>query len=92
MFKITVKQFQEEHKDFCNRFNETLDLWYRCGDYLESPERTNEQLDKYLKTLTAYSQTLSLMMIEYEVLAGEKMPNRVILGGFIFYEKQGEGK
>ena len=83
---MTIKEFQEEHKEFCNRFNETLDLYYRCGDYIESPERSDEQIDKFLKTLAAYSKSLSLMMLEYETLAGEKMPNRVILGGFIFYE------
>ena len=84
---MTIKEFQETNKDFCNRFNETLDLYYRCGDYIESPERSDAQIDKFLKTLTAYSKTLSEMMLEYETLTGEKMPSRVVLGGFIFYEK-----
>ena len=82
---MTIKEFQDEHKEFCNRFNETLDLYYRCGNYIESPERSDAQIDKFLKTLTAYSKSLSLMMLEYEELTGDKMPSRVVLGGFIQY-------
>ena len=83
---MTIKQFQEDNKDFCNKFNKNLDLYYRCGDYIESPERTEEQIDKYLKTLTYYTKELSILMNEYKTLTGEKMPNRIVLGGFIFYE------
>jgi len=84
---ITIKEFQENNKGFCNKYNEILDLYYRCGEYIESPERTKEQIDKFLKTLTAYTKSLSLMMQEYKSISNEEMPNRVILGGFIQYDK-----
>ena len=83
---MTIKEFQEQHKDFCNKYNEQLDLYYRCGEYLEMPERTNEQLDKFLKILTLYSEKLSTMMQEYKTITGDEMSNRIVLGGFLIYE------
>ena len=83
---MTIKEFQTDHKEFCNKFNEKLDLYYRCGEYIESPERTQEQIDKYLKTMIAYTKDLSLMMVEYKEITGEELSNRIILGGFLQYE------
>ncbi|MGV8982130.1 hypothetical protein [Clostridium sp.] len=84
---MTIKEFQEVHKDFCNKYNEVLDLYYRCGEYVESPERTTKEIDKYLKIMTSYTKTLSIMMMEYKELTGEELSNRIILGGFLQYDK-----
>ena len=84
---MSIKQFQEEHKDFCNKYNEVLDLYYRCGDFVESPERTPKEIDKYCAMLTEYSKKLSLLAVVYKTITDEEMPNRVVLGGFIQYAK-----
>jgi len=83
---MTIKEFQTDHKEFCNKFNEKLDLYYRCGEYIENPERTQEQIDKYLETIIAYTKDLSLLMAEYKDITGEELSNRIVLGGFLQYE------
>ena len=86
---MTIKEFQTDHKDFCNKFNEKLDLYYRCGEYIESPGRTAEQIDKFLKKLVTYTKDLSLLMAEYKDITGEELSNRIVLGGFLQYEIKG---
>lgn len=83
---MTIKKFKEDNKDFCNKYNETLDLYYRCSLYIEKPERTAAEVDKYCKMLMFYAKTLSLMMIEYRTITGEELSDRQTLGGFIQYE------
>lgn len=53
---------------------------------MESPDRSKEQIDKFLKMLILYTKNLSLMMQEYKTIAGDEMSNRIVLGGFLQYE------
>jgi len=84
---MDIKQFRLKHKDFCNKYNEILDLYYRVCDYIEEPERTKEEMEKYSKYIASYAQSLSNMMIEYTTINKKEMDNRTILGGFIQYDK-----
>ena len=84
---MSEKDFKIKHKDFCNKYNEILDLYYRCSEYLENGIRTKEEIEKYCNMLIKYSQSLSLMMIEYEGINKKCMDNRTVLGGFIQYHK-----
>ncbi|HEY5563923.1 MAG TPA: hypothetical protein VIK72_19580 [Clostridiaceae bacterium] len=81
------KEFKIKHKEFCNRYNESLDLYYRCSEYCEDSKRTPQEIDKYTKILSMYSVILSKMLIEYKELNGQELSNRITLGGFIFYEQ-----
>ena len=84
---MSIKEFRLKHKDFCNKYNEILDLYYRCSEYLESGIRTEIEIDKYCKILILYSKSLSNMIAEYKVLNKKEMDNRTALGGFIQYDK-----
>jgi len=84
---MSIKEFKELHKDFCNKYNEILDLYYRCSEYLETGIRTEAEIEKFCKMLITYSKSLSNMMGEYKVLTKKEMDNRTILGGFIQYDK-----
>ena len=83
---MTIKQFQEDNKDFCNRYNSVLDKYYRCGEYIESPERTDKEIEKYCDVMAGYTKELSIMMAEYKTITNEELSNRIILGGFLLYE------
>lgn len=85
---MAIKEFQLEHKNFCYRYNEMLDLYYRCSDYIENVGRTKKEIEKYLKMLVLYTNKLSILMQEYKSITKEELPNRLVLGGFIFYEVQ----
>lgn len=82
---MELKQFKIEHIEFCNRFNETIDMYYRCAEYLVQPERTPKELNMYNKFLTKYGENIKEMLIEYKSLTKHEMPSRVVLGGFIIY-------
>ena len=82
-----IKEFKENHKEFCDRYNETLDLYYRCAEYLEIEIRTPVEIEKFCKMLPFYAKSLSLMMIEYKTINNKPMTNRLVLGGFIQYNK-----
>ena len=84
---MSIKEFRLEHKDFCNKYNEILELYYRVCEYIEQPERTKQEMEKYSKYIVTYSQSLSNMMIEYKTINKKEMDNRTILGGFIQYDK-----
>ena len=84
---MNIKEFQETHKDFCNRYNEALDLYYRVCEFIEQPERTVEEMEKYSKYIVIYTKNLSELLQEYKVLNKKEMDNRTTLGGFIQYDK-----
>jgi len=83
---MSIKEFQTSHKDFCNRYNKNLDLYYRCSDYVEEINRTPGEIEKYCKILNVYAKTMSEMLLEYKKLEGKELSNRLTLGGFILYE------
>ena len=83
---MTIKEFQEQHKGFCNKYNEQLDLFYRCSEFIEAQGRTDKEIDKFCKMLNVYSEKISLMIIEYKTITGEELSKRITLGGFLIYE------
>jgi len=84
---VNIKEFKEKHKEFCNRYNEALDLYYRICEYIEEPGRTKEELEKYTKYIVTYTKNLSILLQEYKVLNKKELDNRTTLGGFIIYDK-----
>ena len=83
---LSIKDFQIEHKDFCNRYNEALSLYYRVCEYIEDPIRTKEEIEKYTKYIVTYTKTLSELLQEYKVLNKKELSNRTTLGGFIQFD------
>lgn len=84
---MSIKDFQTKHKEFCNRYNKNLDLFYRCSEFIEAPERTAAELEKYCKILNVYAKALSELLQEYKKLEGKELSNRITLGGFIKFDE-----
>ena len=84
---MNIRNFVLKHREFCNRYNIALDLYYRCSEYLEDEKRTTAEVDKYIKKLNAYTVMLSGLIQEYKKLNGEELCNRITINGFILYDK-----
>ena len=84
---MNINEFQTEHREFCNRYNMALDLYYRCAEYIEDTNTKITDIDKYTPMLTKYSIEMYKLMEEYKTLSGIELSNRITLGGFILYDK-----
>jgi hypothetical protein len=85
---VELKEFKIKHLEFCNEYNEKLDMYYRCGEYLAKKERTEKEIKIYNEYLIKCTQKLSLMLKRYKSLANNEMPSRIVLGGFLLYDKK----
>lgn len=85
---MELKDFKIKHIDFCNEYNEKLDLYYRCAEFLAQPQRTESEIVKYNEYLIKCTRELSLMMKRYKEFTNKELPSRVILGGFLLYDKK----
>ncbi|NEZ47831.1 hypothetical protein FDF74_11625 [Clostridium niameyense] len=83
---VDIKKFKHENRDFCNKFNKMLDLYYRGISYLESKTINETDINKYIPVVVNYTRELSAYMQKFKEITGEDMPNRIIYGGFIIYD------
>lgn len=84
---MNIRDFVLNHREFCNRYNIALELFYRCSCYIEEPIRTDIEIEKYSNFLMTYSKNLSLLRLEYKRITGDELDDRQTLGGFILYDK-----
>lgn len=83
---MNINKFQTEHREFCNRYNKALDLYYRACEFIENSKRTKEEIEKYTKYIVAYTENISELLIEYKGIEGRELSNRITLGGFLLYD------
>ncbi|HID0795984.1 TPA: hypothetical protein ACXDAB_003421 [Clostridium botulinum] len=83
---VDIKKFKHEHRDFCNKYNKMLDLYYRGVSYLEGENINDNEIKKYIPRVTNYTKELSYMLAQFRKITGEDMPDRILSGGFILYD------
>ncbi|WP_061306783.1 hypothetical protein [Clostridium botulinum] len=83
---VDIKKFKHEHRDFCNKYNKMLDLYYRGVSYLEGEGINDNEIKKYIPRVTNYTKELSVLLYEFKKITGENMPDRILEGGFILYD------
>lgn len=83
---VDIKKFKHEYRDFCNKYNKMLDLYYRGVSYLEDENINDNEIKKYIPMVTNYTKELSVLLYEFKKITGEDMPDRILEGGFILYD------
>ena len=68
--------------EFKKKYNSLLARERKAEQYFENPERTPEEIDKWLPELQKIIIQLSLAMQEYKRLTGKEMTKEEVLNGF----------